>query len=896
MSDNKNKKHFPLPAAAFLVTAFLYMIICIFTGFISPAGINIYKGNNYYEYLSFISSFLRVLKGEESFWYSFSLFAGSPMAATYMHCCMSPFNLLYLIPGISMVTMSLVISILKAGCAAASFAYFAGKRSKTSPMLIMGTSLAWALSSYSVMCFTEYMYADILYILPFLAEYVLRAADVKVIKTSGKTMTEEEYNIKKKYRFDLIILILICGFMFLTGYHTAIAAAVFSLFLFAAVKIKKAEGHIKDNIFLSFRFLFALITGAGLTAILLVPTFFYAHEHPIVNPFALDAFAISIPELLTAFFQGSANGSASAVPYIYCGLAVLFILPSYIADKNTTLKEKLLTAVLFFICLLFPAPFLSSFCMIFLMLMIILEKAKQYKENKKPVLTALICIFFYALMMNFENITGAATVSRNGFYINGLFIILWAALFIAINAPKLADNKVIKKVPLLLLCLELIANSYLSINSYAGHAYDPSVRLSVAEETQITNQMTALKEALPKDADDLYRVRIDGIDNINAAAYYGFNTLSSKSIFPDDNQTRALRSLGVPAAYDTSADVSATPFGDDLFRVRYSVSGSGTGDLSVSENNDALPLAFLLPDMLIKGTPKWDADPLANQQGFINAVTGEDIKIYDSVSADLAKAYKLNTTAETEGEYTVIKKISSMIENPLLCLYEEDKEGCITYLYLSNAMPGSASPLINASVPGPGITLTADMNLLLMGDRIPYIPSGISLNEIPGKEYSHITLGLTASEHIFNNMAFLKNDTKAVQEASALICSHPLKLTYAGNTHIEGDIDVPADRKMLFTSIPYDKGWEASCDDEGEPVLMAGGGFCTLDLPEGVHHIILNYTAPGYVPGMIASFASLMILLFAYLLRPDKKKISSEDAPDASGRVEISDNEDRADV
>ena len=874
MSDTENKKHFPLPAAAFLVTAFLYMIICIFTGFISPAGINIYKGNNYYEYLSFISSFLRVLKGEESFWYSFSLFAGSPMAATYMHCCMSPFNLLYLIPGISMVTMSLVISILKAGCAAASFAYFAGKRSKNSPMLILGTSLAWALSSYSVMCFTEYMYADILYILPFLAEYVLRAADVKVIKTSGKTMTEEEYNIKKKNRFDLIILILICGFMFLTGYHTAIAAAVFSLFLFAAVKIKKAEGHIKDNIFLSFRFLFALITGAGLTAILLVPTFFYAHEHPIVNPFALDAFAISIPELLTAFFQGSANGSASAVPYIYCGLAVLFILPSYIADKNTTLKEKLLTAVLFFICLLFPAPFLSSFCMIFLMLMIILEKAEQYKENKKPVLTALICIFFYALMMNFENITGAATVSRNGFYINGLFIILWAALFIAINAPKLADNKVIKKAPLLLLCLELIANSYLSINSYAGHAYDPSVRLSVAEETQITNQMTALKEALPKDADDLYRVRIDGIDNINAAAYYGFNTLSSKSIFPDDNQTRALRSLGVPAYHDTAADISATPFGDDLFRVKYSVSGMNTGELSVSSNENILPLAFLLPDMIAKATPIWEADPLFNQEKFINSVTDEDFSLYETVSADSIKNYTLNTLIENEAEYTMLKVISPMITNPLLCLYTEEKDGYATYLHLKNATEGAVSPAINAGISGPYCDLSADMGLLLKGSPEPYVPSGVSLNELPGASY--ITLSLTDKEHCLKNLAYVRFNTDVLNEAVPQIGTHPFEIKLIDKDHIEGDIEVPADRKMLFTTIPYDKGWEAYCDGEREPVLMAAAGFCTLDLSEGMHHVSLSYTAPGYVPGMITSFTALMLLLITYLLRPDKKKVSEK--------------------
>ena len=57
---------------------------------------------------------------------------------------------------------------------------------------------------------------------------------------------------------------------------------------------------------------------------------------------------------------------------------------------------------------------------------------------------------------------------------------------------------------------------------------------------------------------------------------------------------------------------------------------------------------------------------------------------------------------------------------------------------------------------------------------------------------------------------------------------------------------------------------------------MAAAGFCTLDLSEGMHHVSLSYTAPGYVPGMITSFTALMLLLITYLLRPDKKKVSEK--------------------
>ena len=146
------------------ITAASFLMSQVILGVIG-GDMTLFYGDLFIQYIPFIKMFLRALKGQESFWYSFSLFAGSPMAATYMHCCMSPFNLLYLIPGISMVTMSLVISILKAGCAAASFAYFAGRalgKHKLAPVLspkksvegsvggVLGALLLGALYAYLI--------------------------------------------------------------------------------------------------------------------------------------------------------------------------------------------------------------------------------------------------------------------------------------------------------------------------------------------------------------------------------------------------------------------------------------------------------------------------------------------------------------------------------------------------------------------------------------------------------------------------------------------------------------------------------------------------------------------------------------------------------------------------
>ena len=118
------------PFISFFMTAVVMTFLFFILVFFSFTGSSVSIGNNYQQYLPFIQSFLRVLKGEESLWYSFSIYAGSPTIYTYLYTAFSPFNLLYLIPGISMITMANVIIILKISLAAAAFSFFSEKHIK----------------------------------------------------------------------------------------------------------------------------------------------------------------------------------------------------------------------------------------------------------------------------------------------------------------------------------------------------------------------------------------------------------------------------------------------------------------------------------------------------------------------------------------------------------------------------------------------------------------------------------------------------------------------------------------------------------------------------------------------------------------------------------------------
>ena len=80
--------------------------------------------------------------------------------------------------------------------------------------------------------------------------------------------------------------------------------------------------------------------------------------------------------------------------------------------------------------------------------------------------------------------------------------------------------------------------------------------------------------------------------------------------------------------------------------------------------------------------------------------------------------------------------------------------------------------------------------------------------------------------------------------------------------YFKGSVQVPDDRRVLFTSIPYDKDWSATVD--GAPAAITpvlGDAFIALDLTPGSHEITLKYNAPGKRAGISLSIAGILIFI-----------------------------------
>ena len=82
-----------------------------------------------------------------------------------------------------------------------------------------------------------------------------------------------------------------------------------------------------------------------------------------------------------------------------------------------------------------------------------------------------------------------------------------------------------------------------------------------------------------------------------------------------------------------------------------------------------------------------------------------------------------------------------------------------------------------------------------------------------------------------------------------------------GQNVIKGSIDLKK-KKLLFLSIPFDKGWTAIVDGKPEVIQRIDFGLMGLPLDEGFHVIRLVYEPPLLITGTICTGISFLIFLF----------------------------------
>ena len=114
------------------------------------------------------------------------------------------------------------------------------------------------------------------------------------------------------------------------------------------------------------------------------------------------------------------------------------------------------------------------------------------------------------------------------------------------------------------------------------------------------------------------------------------------------------------------------------------------------------------------------------------------------------------------------------------------------------------------------------------------------------------SLGYKTDLELYKDINHLKQDT--------------LNIKYFSQNRIRGNIELKT-TKLLYLSIPYDRGWNALIDSKKVKPLLCNIGFMGLIIQPGKHNIELYYRPPFFIINLIISIIGLVIfivLIFLY--------------------------------
>lgn len=128
------------------------------------------------------------------------------------------------------------------------------------------------------------------------------------------------------------------------------------------------------------------------------------------------------------------------------------------------------------------------------------------------------------------------------------------------------------------------------------------------------------------------------------------------------------------------------------------------------------------------------------------------------------------------------------------------------------------------------------------------------------------TFNISDTVHAYNSAEY-GGDVNALKQDTLSISEH-------GQNVIRGTIRLQK-RKLLFLSIPYDRGWVTRVDGREVTPEIVNVGFVGYSLSEGEHRIEMEYFPPLLKEGAIASAAGLAIYGFLFLLTIRRKEQGS---------------------
>lgn len=866
---------------------YLYLVFCFLVPVILMYGIYVIKGiYPFYngsplvldlnaQYVSFFEALRDFALGERSILYSFSRSLGGEFMGMVAYYMASPLTYItVLFPKDRIQEAVLTIMLLKCGLSGVTFGYYLHKKSRNPKKLTIFTfALMYALSAYAVVQQHNTMWIDALIWLPLFA-YGL-----------------ENLVYRKKYKLYVISLsvIMICN------YYIGFMVCIFAVLYFFYCYFSKSKNEINPYgeklhfVKAGSRFAIFSILSAMISAFMLIAAYYSLQfgKTEFSSPnWAMEA-NFDVVDFLTKFLPGSYDTvEPSGLPFVYCGLITLLLLPIYFLSKSITSREKIaslaLISTLILSLILKPLDLIwhgfsmpnwlnsrYSFILCFILLVLAYKAFGNIKETSEKFLlgTAAFLILFVAVAEKFEMdsflTSDKKLLTFACIWMSIAFIImLTVILCLKLNINTKKHSSALSGVLAVVICAELFCNgivcflqlhkdvAFTTYSSYNNHLAD--LRPIVNDVKEYDSSFYRMEKVRHRTKNDNMALGMYGITNSTS-------TLNQKAI-------EFIYRLGYTGRSHNTMYNGGTAVGDSLLGIKYvidytsstklhnlyeKVEGIGTEKYEVYKNPNALSIAYGV-DSDVNEFKIEDYDSYFNRyNGLITAMLGSEdaIDLFKYVS----RVSISSTGCEETNRITYNKYVTEDNEGVVTLEYTIPETGY--YYFYAN---GSASDELKISYNNRTKVnyLGKDSNHIVIGGYHEQYET-LTIN-ITVPEDSDFTLQ-TAHNYLWY---FTLDDYNEI--FSQLKNGPQFEISAENSTedNLIGMISTEKENQTILTTIPYDKGWKVYVDNEEVETYETLDALMAFDIAEdGKHLLELKYAPTEYKVGIIISIIGIIAFI-----------------------------------
>ena len=809
-----------------------------------------------------------VLSGKSSIVYTFTKYLGGTNFAVFSYYLASPLNLLIVFFDKSQASLFMnILFILKVSLAALFTDYYLCKRFKPVTRLncfiTVMLSVSYGLSQYLIAQSNTIMWLDGAYMLP------LMFAGVERLISKRKST----------------LFIVSTGLALCFNWYTGIINLMFSglWFLFESLRSATVNeaGISKKGMQKAFglsvlRFSLSCISALLMSAVILLPTLSLlsgrSYGQSGIRMLTDLSFIGSVPNIISNYSFGtvSVKGGVNlfAGSLVFFGVVLLFIASS------KALKEKLVYGALLLVTILsfYWQPLVALFSMlrnvdslwyrysyggslalIYLAAVFFIESDKKKLKIWMPpcisaIYTVIVFIMTDPVSPSTQNVILTSQLAEI-IHVNADYFIVpliskiifpWVlsvllCLDIYLRNKKRDCFKISAALSSIILVAELTLGQMVLGNYYATS--------DVPAISAYTKQQAALLDTV--DDPSFYRMVQTSFHSIyhglpasyNEAMAYGYPSVTSFVSAPDENSIAFLDRAGYPGYYDTiPVTISENLALDSLLSVKYVMLPSGDGNNSGLEYVNG-----------IDGFKALYLNPYSVPMAFVTDYSGD----YESNSVDPAGYLNdmYHYLSGTEKDILLSVPSDKIISEQEGAVYRYTVEGCgdtILYANIVTNTEEGAMLNINGEQFSPYSTTLS--------------PTLVRVNTVNGKADLELVFNNDNGSNTVTDAQFYYLDLNALKEVTSGIQSRSASVININDGHCYFEVDNAAAGSSLFTSVPYNKGWEISVNGQKANCNLIGNTFMSIPLEDGKNIIEMSFRVPNLSIGIAATITGVLLL------------------------------------